>query len=287
MMGLRRIVLACVMAMPLVAAAQPKGDKAQAQELVKKAIAKSQAGDHLGAIDLYLDAYRLAPLSQLLSNIGTEYKQASKPVEALKYFCKYLDIEPTGQLATYATSEAKVLQIQLGNKDVDDHTVCKPPKPDKVEPPDEGTGGMVDKPVVKPKDKPAEPKPIDETREGTVSAGGGNSLKYVGLGGIVLGAAVLGVGGYYGYRAKHYSDEITNHDPMQPWPDSIKEDEANGKSAQTKQIGFLVAGGAIAATGIVIYLVARSKNTEEQHATARIVPTATPDSIGLTLTGGF
>ncbi|HEV7557067.1 MAG TPA: tetratricopeptide repeat protein [Kofleriaceae bacterium] len=286
MMGLRRVVLACVIAMPLVAVAQPKGDKGQAQDLVKKAIAKSQAGDHLGAIDLYLDAYRLAPLAQLLSNIGTEYKQANKPVEALKYFCKYLDIEPTGQLATYATSEAKVLQVQLGNKDVE---VCKPPRPDKVETPDEptGAGTVTDKPAAKPTDKPAEPKVIDETHEGTVSSGGGNTLKYVGLGGIAVGAVVLGVGGYYGYRAKHFSDEITNHDPMDAWPDSIKQDEADGKSAQTKQIAFMVAGGAIAATGIVIYLVARSKSPEEQHATARIVPTATPDSIGLTLTGGF
>jgi tetratricopeptide (TPR) repeat protein len=297
MMGLSRFVLACVLAVPIVAAAQPKAsDKQQAQELVKRAIAKSQANDHLGAIDLYLDAYRLVPLAQLLSNIGTEYQSAQKPVEALKYFCKYLDAEPTGSLSTYANAQAKVLQIQLGNRDVDDKNVCKPPKPDTKTDPD--ADAATDKPVGRPKARPADPKPsLDETKEGTVSSTSGSTMKYVGLGGVVLGAAVFGVGGYYGLRAKKFSDEITNHDPAQPWPDSIKQDEADGKTAQTRQIAFMIAGGAIVATGVVVYLVGRSKTPEEQHGTVSrrhgprpqvvVVPAASPDSVGLVVSGGF
>src|SRR5689334_7238574 len=127
MLGPSRVV-ASVLASVLVvtpALAQPsKKNEAQAQELVKKAIKASQAGDHLGAIDLYLEAYKLASVPVLLSNIGREYQQADKPIEALKFFCKYLDAEPTGTSAGYATAQAKVIQIQLGNRDVDDSTVC-------------------------------------------------------------------------------------------------------------------------------------------------------------------
>jgi hypothetical protein len=292
MMGLPRVVLACVLAVPIVAAAQPSAaNKQQAQELVKKAIAKSQSGDHLAAIDLYLDAYKVVPLAQLLSNIGTEYQSAQKPVEALRYFCKYLDAEPTGALSTYANAQAKVLQVQLTSQQSGD-----PCKPQTTPPKDDD----VDKPDTKPK---ADPKiaqvtePPSETKEGTVSSGGGATIRYVGLGGIAVGAVVLGVGGYFGYRAKHFSDEITNHDPSQPWPDTIKQDESDGKSAQTKQIAFMVAGGAIAATGVVLYLVGRSKTPEEQHATSNrahkprpwavVTPAAAPDSVGLVVSGGF
>jgi hypothetical protein len=288
MMGLPRVVLACVLAVPMVAAAQPSDkNKQQAQDLVKKAIAKSQSGDHLAAIDLYLDAYRLVPMAQLLSNIGTEYQSAQKPVEALRYFCKYIDAEPTGALSSYANAQAKVLQMQLTNQQSGDP--CKPqsaPREDDTE-----------KPEPKPKPDPRlaqVTEPVSETKEGTVSSGG-STVKVVGLGAIAVGAVVLGVGGYYGYRAKHYSDEITNHDPSQPWPDTIKQDEADGKSAQTKQIAFMVAGGAVAATGVVLYLVGRSKAPEEQHASrahkprpwAALTPAASPDSVGLVVTGGF
>src|SRR5215218_2872589 len=117
--------LAAALASLLVASpvlAQPKTDQQKQQlagELVKKAITRSQEGDHLGAIDLYLQAYSLIPQHTLLSNVGNEYQQAQKPIEALKYFCMYLDKDPTGTNATYAQVKAKALQIELGNKNVD------------------------------------------------------------------------------------------------------------------------------------------------------------------------
>src|SRR5258706_16365754 len=68
----------------------------QAGDLVKKAIAKSQAGDHVLAIELYQQAYNIIPQPILLSNIGPEYQQAQQPVEAIKYICKDIESDPTG-----------------------------------------------------------------------------------------------------------------------------------------------------------------------------------------------
>src|SRR5215813_5616945 len=88
MLGPSRVLASLLASVMIISPvlAQPK-DKG-AQELVKKAITASNRGDHLAAIDLYLEAYKMAPVPVLLSNIGREYQQADKQVEALKYFCK-------------------------------------------------------------------------------------------------------------------------------------------------------------------------------------------------------
>src|SRR5689334_18696804 len=121
------VLLVCgAMAGPALAEPTEK-DKQVAGDLVKKAIARSQAGDHAAAIDLYLKAYTIVPNSILLSNIGTEFQASGKPSQALRYFCMYLDKDPGGTNAPYATLQAKALQGELGNADVDDRDVCAPP----------------------------------------------------------------------------------------------------------------------------------------------------------------
>src|SRR5450432_3063531 len=81
--SLRATALALVVS-TTIAQAQPKQptqtQMQQAGELVKKAIARSQSGDHALAIELYQQAYNVAPNAVLLSNIGSEYEQAQKPI---------------------------------------------------------------------------------------------------------------------------------------------------------------------------------------------------------------
>ena len=137
MMGIpRRIVAAlCVtllVATPVFAQPPPAPTPAQKQaagDLTKQAIAKSQANEHEKAIELYLQAFEIVPLPVLLSNVAAEYQKLKKPVEALKYFCMYLEKDATGPSASYATAQAKLIQLEQGNKDVIDATVCEPPKP--------------------------------------------------------------------------------------------------------------------------------------------------------------
>src|SRR5437763_1625915 len=114
--------------LPGLALAQAPKDKQKAGDLVKQAIAKSQAGDHETAVDLYKKAYDIIPMAVLLSNIGSEYQQMdNKEIEALGSFCKYLEADPHGQNAGYATAQAKTLYIKLGGvSDVKDEDVCKP-----------------------------------------------------------------------------------------------------------------------------------------------------------------
>ena len=244
-----------------------------ASDLVKKAIAKSQQGDHNGAIDLYLQAYQLSPQHALLSNVANEYLEMKKSVEALKYFCMYLEKDPTGTNATYVTSKAKALEIEMGNTDVTDATVCKP----KV-------SAKEDKPVPGPTTPPIEKPP-----------GGGDPgapLKYAGLGVAAAGAVAVGIGVFFGFKAKQISDDITHHcDGFPPnmcpqWPDTIKQQEADGQSYETKQIVFLVAGGVAVAAGTALYFVGRSKKASSAERMT-FVPVATPDSVGFAFGKSF
>jgi tetratricopeptide (TPR) repeat protein len=262
------------------ALAQPTpspAQKQQASSLVKQAIAKSQAGDHATAIELYLQAYALIPQPLLLSNIGSEYQQENKSVEALKYFCKYLDADPTGSNVSYATAQAKTLQIQLGNK-VDDKDVCKPQKqasePAPLPPPTDTTGNT----QVTGTGDLTQPPPATAEHAG-------KGMEYAGLGIAGLGAIGLGAGVYFGIQAKNASDTISNHKISDPWPANIKQIEADGKSDQTKQIGFLVGGGIAVVAGAVVYFVGHNRAESGEHVS--LAPVLTPNSVGLSLGGSY
>lgn len=275
--------LAAALASLLAAApamAQPKSANRPPQDvandLVKQAITKSQQGDHLGAIDLYLSAYSLIPQHTLLSNVGSEYQQAGKPIEALKYFCMYLDKDPTGTNATYATSKARALQIELGNTDVDDASVCEPPRkapPPPQSPPGGGLTGT----------KGLGQPPGGGSGGSGGSAGGG--LKIAGVAAGVIGLAGVGFGAYYGVKARERSDFISNHDPMTPWPNNILEIEAEGERFNQRFKILTVAGGALALGGAALYILGATRASSTEQLSVR--PTATADSVGLAVGRGF
>jgi tetratricopeptide (TPR) repeat protein len=271
----RALALAVILASSAVASAQPTAQqKQEASELVKKAIAKSQAGDHDSAVELYLNAYQIIPQPLLLSNIGSEYQQMQKPVEALKYFCKYLEADgPQGDNAGYATAQAKTLYIELGGvSDVTDEDVCKPivkPAP-------------VLAPTPPPNPTLTETQPI----AGPVDSGPKTSpLRYVGLGVGVAGAAVFGVGVYYGLHAKSISDDITNHPTDLPWEGDIKAREQEGKDAEKKQVIFMVGGGAAVVAGAALFFIMTPKQPTETGVV--FAPMATPESMGIAASGRF
>jgi hypothetical protein len=238
--------------------------KAKAGELVKQAIAKSQAGDHTAAIELYQQAYMLVPQPLLLSNIGSEYQKSGKPVEAVKNFCKYLAEDPTGANVDYATAQVKTLQIELKN-DVEETDPCKA-KPKPLPPP---TPPVADQQPL----PPPPPPPASRT------------VEYAGFGIAGAGAIMFGVGVYYGLQAKKISDDITNHPIGVMWPSDIKQQEADGKSDQTKQIVFMVAGGVALAGGVAVALYGRSRASTSEHVS--IAPMASPTTLGVAVGGGF
>jgi hypothetical protein len=283
--SLRSIAVAAVLTLASSAAlAHPTAaQRAKASELVKKAIAKSQAGEHAEAIDLYLQAYTIIPQPLLLSNVGSEYQQQGKKVEALKYYCRYLAADPTGTNSTYATAQARTLQIELGNE-VDESDVCKPASP--------------------PAPPPPPPPPAGNTTSapagvtGTAGLSGGatelpasrnRGLQLAGFATAGVGVAAIGVGVYFGFDGKRLSDYISNYttDPDtagKPWPSNIQDKQHRGELDNELQTAFLIGGGVAVAAGAVMIVLARSHHTDEHLA---VIPEATPSSAGFAVAGRF
>jgi hypothetical protein len=223
------IVLVALVAPAVAQPPKPTdAQRQQAGDLVKQAITKSQAGDHQSAIELYQNAYDLVPIPILLSNIGTEYQQLHKLYDARKYFCRYLEREPNGDGAGYATAQAKVIAIELGQKDVDDATVCNPPpKPEPPPPPKSVTSQPPATSVVVTTDERPRPNRGLQIGGATVATAGGVALAF---------------GIYYGIHAKNISDFITSYPTTKAWPADINSLEQTGRSAQTAQIVLDIIG---------------------------------------------
>jgi len=273
-------VLASLLAVsPALADPKPatEKDKQVASDLVKKAISKSQAGDHNAAIDLYLQAYTIVPNSILLSNIGAEYQQSDRPQQALRYFCMYLDKDPSGTNAPYAATRARALQVELGNKDVDESDVCAKPKPrsrPRPEPKPEPKEPDVEQ-GVGPGGRPPRAPDSGEPTERVERVQKDNTLKYVGLGAGIAGAAAIGVGIYAGARASSISDEISAHDRTKKWPNDIQDLQRRGQNFENLQIGTLVAGGVLITGGVILYVLSRPDASPEHpdKAALRVSPT--------------
>lgn len=317
----RGLVISGVLAIAAVALAQPKPNAdqlKQAGELVHKAIAKSQAGDHVLAIELYQQAYNVVPNSILLSNIGSEYQQAGKSQDALKYFCKYLDADPTGASADYARTQAKTLSIQL-NLPSDDKGLCKPPKVVPVVTTNTGTGSGGGSAIEPPPGGAGagsgsaggaiEPPPTGTGSgtavTGTVGLGSAEPtpapepnhlLRNAGFGVAGVGVLSVGIGIYYGLKAKSLNDQINNHCPAAPmpcpaWPSSIDgvpiaQWDTTGKDWNQKTVIFTVAGGIVGLAGAAMIYFGREKPAETEQPVT-IAPTASPSSIGLAASGRF
>jgi hypothetical protein len=281
-MGSSRATALALIVATTTAQAQPKPSQAQIQQagdLVKKAIAKSQAGDHTLAIELYQQAYNVIPTPILLSNIGSEYQQAQKPADAVVYFCKYLTAEPTGSGAQFATTQVKSMQIELG-KDVDDSDVCHPkakppaPTPPVTDPALTGTNfGPAGGPVDHGNDHP------------------GRTLEISGIVVAAAGAIALGVGIHYALEGRALDNDIRDHDPNTNWPDSyegvpIKKWDEQGHAWNVDAAVWSAIGGAVLVGGVVMIAVGASKHSPTEHE-ARLIPTAGSHDAGLAVVGRF
>jgi tetratricopeptide (TPR) repeat protein len=263
--------------------ATPK-QKQAAKVLVNKALEKSAAGDHNAAIDLYRQAFDIFPDSFLLTNIGFELLQSGNPQDALRYFCTYLEKEPEGGNAEYATSQAKIAQAQLGNNNVTSRNVCEAPP--KVE----------DKEAEKDKDKDKEragatvldpPGPGLGVVVDTPPPRSASKLPYIGIATAALGVAAVAVGFYEGAQAQDITNQINSRADGMPWQDDIRSLQTRGQSYENRQIGFLIGGGVLVATGAVLYVLGRASGPEPAASASKATVQMTPTTNGFAVLGTF
>lgn len=232
-------------------------------------MSKAKAGQHEDAIALYSEAYVIAPLSLLLTNIGSEYKELDRKEDALKYFCRYLEQDPTGNNAEFARDSATAMWSALSNgKAPLESEVCTvPPMP-------------VVTPVV-----PVTP-PVQLNAPVATDAHPGKKLKIAGL--ALAGVGVLGlvIGGYYGYKGLSVADDINNH--KGGWTDGdggILAAQERGHRYNKLQAVFMITGGVLLISGVAEYMLGRSRANSAEHVA--VAPVVSSDSAGLVLGGSF
>jgi hypothetical protein len=266
--GWRR-TLAVLTSITVASMASPAGaqpvrsakDRQAANALVTKAIARAEAGDHDGAIELYRQAYNIVPDPALLTNIGAQLAQNGKAEEALHFFCMYIELAPGGSNVPFASSQAKALQGKLGNQEVDDDNVCAPAKPVRAAMP----------PIEAPGSKPAEEPPDEGHRR---------PVPYAAVVTGAAGLAAVGVGVFAGIKAKSISDQITHHPINDGWQADIKAVETRGQRYEYVQIGALIGGGVLIATSAVLFIRASVSHDKPSVAVA-------PTTNGFAVLGTF
>lgn len=272
------VVVSALLAAP-AAAEIDAASRAKARELTERAIEKTKAGEHEAAIELYLRAYELSNEAILLSNIGSAFQTLGRRERALRYFCRYLDADPSGKLAGFAREQANQLATDLGNRGA----ACEKPAQEAA-PPEAPTGDDATSPTSDDDDSPRSPNisastEVGQRREPALAA----PLR---IGGLVLaggGVIGLGIGGYYGYVGKRASDIISDNDDN--WTADELEQQEIGERANERMKIALIGGGAAVITGAALYLWGRSMRVEEDRIS--ILPQLTPGSSGLVVSGFF
>lgn len=245
-------------------------------ELLAQAAALSNAGDHLGAAELFEQVYRNDADLDLLVTIGGEYRKAGLPNEALQNLCTYLTMEPNGQAVALATSEAASIEIEQGKGGAQ---VCSPAQP--MLPP-------IDPPSVQ-RTPPSTNSSLAQPFFGvTTSSSPRAPLSQRELGGIVTGAlglVGLGVGAYYGIVATDISDQISSHSPNTPWPADIRAQQERGQRAEHLENTFLLSGAVVTALGAYLYVTGHEQRVANERIS--VSPALLQQGGGIAVSGGF
>lgn len=231
--------------------------------LVDQAAARSRAGDHEDAIELYRQAYELDSDPALLVRIAHELRLAGDTQQALAYFCSYMYIDAAGELADEASANARALAAELGNPTDSDHDACETkPKPAG------GTIALASNPDVL-SGPIVRPPPSITKREiaGLISIGGS-----IGCLGLVL---------FEAHEIKQLNAEIAEDRPGADI-DALTHRKDN---AALRQKIWLAAGGVALLTGGILYVTGRADRKRAERA--YVAPRLTKHGGGVVLGGIF
>lgn len=231
----------------------------EVQDLNARAVEKFKNKEYEEAIDLFKQAYDLSPEPNYLFNIGRVYEQKGDFKNAVEFYGRFLR-EPEVDLKSreIALERRRVLTGVL----------------DETEP---GWNGQpaAEQPELQPEAEPKpepepEPAPEPETKKPSKLRLTGYILLGVGGAALVTGAAFAGI-------AKGNENDLADLGTLE------ERDEVRDKGRRNAIIAdsMLIAGGAIAATGLVLVLVSLKKKPSAT-ARARVVPAFGPRGGGIT-----
>jgi len=229
--------------------AQAQPDTATAQAAFAEGQRRYSAGEYLPAATKFEAAYAADPDPVYLFNVAQAYRLGNACLQAVSYYRRFLEAVPNppnlakvNQYLEQAESCAKAMAP------VDPAPPTNPPL----------------EPLVA--DPPLTERPASEDL--------GRTKRWLGIGGLVIGGAAIGIGVYYTTEASRLTDErlearrrCLTVPCMAGYGDAI--DAAGETAARRAKISFAV-GGAAAIGGVVLYMLGRSP----ERSSIAVLPTS-------------
>ena len=247
-----------------VAADAPAVETESFDTLVSQATARFKEKDYAGAVSLFDRAYALQPEPAILFNIGRIYEQAQNPEAAIAYYEKFI----ADSSVDLADREKAATRLQVLRTIVEATNKAKKPAPAPASEP---------KPVAEP--KPVNAQPVD-TPPDQKPAQPGRLLRPIGYAMVGTGAALLIGGAITGGLARGQHNAFTEAESLEDRQAAAQ----RGKSLATTADGLFIAGGVVAAVGIVLLIVPAVRKSRAAQALA---PAVSPTHVGLGFTHRF
>jgi tetratricopeptide (TPR) repeat protein len=251
--------------------------KQEMRVLYDKATRAYDVGKYAEAIEDYQKAYEIGGDPPMLYNIAQSYRLNNQPTEAVRFYKRYLQRAPTAR-----NREDVERKIAEQEKIIEEQKKIQPPPPPPVTttpgtgtpitpvPPPTTVGPPSPQPVI-PAPSTTPETPVPAPAPAATSEGLSTTRLIVGLGLIGLGAVAGVVAGVEGMAAKDKSDSLTTASKMGGAIEFNPNIEKDGKNADKALIGLAIAGGVLAAAGVVVLLTGGSSEVSAEPAP---VPTA-------------
>jgi tetratricopeptide (TPR) repeat protein len=226
----------------------------QARAHYKQGKAYQDVGSYDQAIAEYLEADRLAPRPELFFNIAQCHRLAGHTALAVKYYHRFVDAMPDAAGADDARRYIAELERKL--------------KDEQAQKDEEARRAAA-----------ADPHPPLTSSEADEGHAGRPALRWVGIGSVVTGAALVGVGAYFGSRASDEGDALSGMHGE--WTPELAAREAEGKSDEQRMWILVGAGSLLVVGGAALWWWGG------KHGHVEAVPVATHESAGLVVRGSF
>ena len=242
----------------------PTGETETFETLVGQATEKFKDKDYAGAVALFERAYAVQPEPAILFNIGRIYEQAQNAEAAIGYYEKFIADESVElKDREKAVQRLQVLRtiVEIREKE----KARQNPKPTET--------------------KPVEEKPPPGPAPGTTTptdkqAASGRLLRPIGGAMIGVGGALLIGGAIAGGVARGQYNAFNSAKTL----DEREAAGARGKSLAATADGLFIAGGVVAAVGIVLLIVPAVRKSRAAQA---LQPHVSPTHVGLGFTHRF
>jgi tetratricopeptide (TPR) repeat protein len=220
------------------------------------------------AVAEYLAAYRLAPRPELLYNIAQCYRLGGDGLDAIDYYLRFLEEAPDDPAAAEARAHIAALRSTFAPAPASAKVTPPPATPQPIvrsqqpwpkattekhdDPTDvdprptgakaqelatgEASGDLLDASTDGPRD------PVDGPMVSTT-----HPLRWIGVGGVVSGAALVGAGAYYGWRAASAAGEL--EDASGVWTPELAARERRARGDEQRMLYLAGGGGALLLLG--------------------------------------